>query len=555
MRGQALSKTPQTLAENTFGCLCPTAMPILADLVAPVLQGAVATLAQNATGSDGSCWDSWCLERIDSSGFGIVFEFLIFIYCFIGLAIVCDDFLVPSLETLCVRWNIREDVAGATFMALGSAAPEIIVNAVTTAQAGDQVDLGVGAIIGSGMIAFCVIPSASILFSGQEKPLLIKRRPLLRDITTYSVALLCLVMFFADGEVTLIESMILCSIYVSYITIVFVSPQLHKWYQLRQLVGEEAKARYLHKRQTSFVQNSNAGQTGQGSIGLMDNQFAASDQDVEGVAIRNGSFNSSDRNSMAHSRESVNSIAESQNEDDDNDADGVEENEIAPPGQEQMLEASEKEDAGEEEETWYGAAYEKFSYPLTVCFQYTCPEAKVGSPLEDWYPLGCIMAFSWVALFSFTISSICARWQVLTNFNAEFLGLILIAVGAEIPDTIQSVTVARKGYGSMAVSNCLGSQITNILVGLGFPWFLYNVFVGKPVLIPGHKRIFRAAMIQAGNVGVVFMSMLGVAMWNGDNKAKLSKEKGYIFLSCYFVCLVIFGFLTFCHYDFCSSNL
>lgn len=43
---------------------------------------------------------------------------------------ICDGFLILSLETMCVRWHLREDVAGATFMALGSAAPEIVVNMV-----------------------------------------------------------------------------------------------------------------------------------------------------------------------------------------------------------------------------------------------------------------------------------------------------------------------------------------------------------------------------------------------------------------------------------------
>ena len=42
--------------------------------------------------------------------------FLLFSYAFFALAIVCDRYLVVSLETLCVRWNIREDVAGASFM-------------------------------------------------------------------------------------------------------------------------------------------------------------------------------------------------------------------------------------------------------------------------------------------------------------------------------------------------------------------------------------------------------------------------------------------------------
>ena len=38
-------------------------------------------------------------------------------------------------------------------------------------------------------------------------------------------------------------------------------------------------------------------------------------------------------------------------------------------------------------------------------------------------------------------------------------GLAIVAVGAEIPDCIQSVTVARKGYGSMAVSIWLAHSL------------------------------------------------------------------------------------------------
>ena len=64
--------------------------------------------------------------------FGILFEIFVVIYCFFALAIVCDEYLAPALETLCVHWRVREDVAGATFLAFGSAAPEIVINAVTT---------------------------------------------------------------------------------------------------------------------------------------------------------------------------------------------------------------------------------------------------------------------------------------------------------------------------------------------------------------------------------------------------------------------------------------
>ena len=82
-----------------------------------------------------------------------------------------------------------------------------------------------------------------------------------------------------------------------------------------------------------------------------------------------------------------------------------------------------------------------------------------------------------VAFFSFIISTVVERWVHLgisqgSALGGEWYGLVLISIGAEIPDAIQSVTVARRGYGSMAVSNAIGSQIINILIGLGIEKYL-----------------------------------------------------------------------------------
>ena len=44
----------------------------------------------------------------------------------------------------------------------------------------------------------------------------------------------------------------------------------------------------------------------------------------------------------------------------------------------------------------------------------------------------------------------------------------------------QSVAVARRGMGSMAVSSATGSQVANILIGLGVPWQISNA-LGMPV--------------------------------------------------------------------------
>jgi sodium/potassium/calcium exchanger 2 len=47
---------------------------------------------------------------------------------FIALAIVCDEFFVPTLSVIIERLKITEDVAGATFMAAGGSAPELFTS-------------------------------------------------------------------------------------------------------------------------------------------------------------------------------------------------------------------------------------------------------------------------------------------------------------------------------------------------------------------------------------------------------------------------------------------
>ena len=44
----------------------------------------------------------------------------VLLYMFTGLAIVCDDFFVASLEEICIKFDLSDDVAGATFMAAGA---------------------------------------------------------------------------------------------------------------------------------------------------------------------------------------------------------------------------------------------------------------------------------------------------------------------------------------------------------------------------------------------------------------------------------------------------
>ena len=78
---------------------------------------------------------------------------------FLALAIVCDEYMCPCIEAICERLEIPDDIAGASLLALGSSAPEIIMNATGTFAG--KIDLSLPAVLSSGLIAFGFIPPSA----------------------------------------------------------------------------------------------------------------------------------------------------------------------------------------------------------------------------------------------------------------------------------------------------------------------------------------------------------------------------------------------------------
>merc|ERR1711871_418095 len=77
-------------------------------------------------------------------------------------------------------------------------------------------------------------------------------------------------------------------------------------------------------------------------------------------------------------------------------------------------------------------------------------------------------------------------------------GMTLIALGAEIPDCVASMALAKKGEGPAAISNCLNSQIINLLVGLGLPYLIYDIVHGHALHLgkAGTTQVFIGALLS-----------------------------------------------------------
>ena len=103
---------------------------------------------------------------------GLLLHIIVAFYMFVGLAIVCEDYFVPSLnkvsdgkpgntisqivsrETFSAL-GISPDVAGATFMAAGSSAPELATSVIGVFVA--KSDIGVSGVVGSAVFNITLV--------------------------------------------------------------------------------------------------------------------------------------------------------------------------------------------------------------------------------------------------------------------------------------------------------------------------------------------------------------------------------------------------------------
>jgi Ca2+/Na+ antiporter len=112
--------------------------------------------------------------------------------------------------------------------------------------------------------------------------------------------------------------------------------------------------------------------------------------------------------------------------------------------------------------------------PLAVVLQYTMPSAEN----HHWVLFSLSIALIGAATYLMVDAT--NRIGIILKVPPLVMGLIFLAAGTSIPDALGSITVAKQGEGDMAVSNALGSNVFDILVGLGVPWTI-RCAMGKKV--------------------------------------------------------------------------
>lgn len=146
-------------------------------------------------------------------------------------------------------------------------------------------------------------------------------------------------------------------------------------------------------------------------------------------------------------------------------------------------------------------------------------------PNKKHYYLVFLQSIIIIAALSWVLVELAVLISTALNIPESIVALTVIAVGTSIPDLFSSMIVARQGRGDMAVSNAVGSNIFDILVGLGLPFLIFLAISGGTV-DAGQGNLMSSVIILFASVVLLFILLVA-------SKWKVGKFTGIILLGLY----------------------
>lgn len=146
------------------------------------------------------------------------------IFLFSTLGITASDFFTPNLATTAQLLGLDENVAGVTLLAFGNGSPDVF--STFSAMKAKSGSLALGELLGAAtFIVSCVVGSVCII-----KPFQVHRKPFLRDVGFFAIAVCLVIAVIWDGRISAIEAGTMVGLYVVYGIVVVGG----SWWEKRQ---------------------------------------------------------------------------------------------------------------------------------------------------------------------------------------------------------------------------------------------------------------------------------------------------------------------------------
>ncbi|XP_056261657.1 sodium/potassium/calcium exchanger 4 isoform X2 [Seriola aureovittata] len=494
------------------------------------------------------------------------------LYMFLALAITCDEYFVTSLEKLCEKLDLSEDVAGATFMAAGSSAPELFASVIGVFIT--HGDVGVGTIVGSAVFNILCIIGVCGIFAGQV--VILTWWAVFRDSFYYILSVLALIAFIYDGKIVWWESLVLVLMYAGYILVMKFNSSMQNFFMGKSKKnvanGNAAASSEMEDGNTSYdyvwdddpsspllsaVKPSKA--YSRGSVVMVDEIINASPTKFRfpeaGLRVMVTShFGPKTRLRMASRLIITEKLVQAANGVETQVIDGKVEIENGNVPEDKPTEAEENETISPFHiPRGIGSKFKwLISWPLLLLLFFTVPNCAKPR-WEKFFMVSFILSTVWIAIFSYLMVWMVTIIGYTLGIPDVIMGITFLAAGTSVPDCIASLIVARQGLGDMAVSNTIGSNVFDILVGLGVPWAIQTMCVsyGSEVMINSRGLVYSVVLL----LGSVALTVLGIHL----NKWRLDMKLGIYVLVLYavFLCFSImieYNVFTFVNLPMCMEE-
>ncbi|CAD7929998.1 unnamed protein product [Amoebophrya sp. A25] len=522
------------------------------------------------------------------------FWWFVIAYMFYAQATICDEYFVQAIKVMVEKFQIPEDVAGATLMALGCNGPELFTNFIAIFITHN--DVGVGTIVGSEIFNLLCIVGGSIV-ACPKLPLELEKAPFVRDCAFYAVSILMLAWTLADGEVTTPEAvslLVMCGVYA--VTVAMTKQIVAKLYPdrpkpvLRRSItgtrvmmadGSRPSKEAIRAGMESEEVEIKVIQPARFDHGLDAREVVTLQVKPEGLAVEcelqqdQQSFNfpllshrneTGDQTKILRFDDMV--VLEETSERDapcvltldngDRVGDMLEVQmwfkdpehqkkiigtmKAAMPSRASIVEQG-KVEAGEMHRasmaaatTWYKKLLLAVEFPLAYVLDLTMSWCDVKIPINEEKWGACFgMSMVWLAIFSYLMCSIADIIHDEFGISTGLLGITLCAVGTSFPNFYASLIMAGEGRSAMAIANALGSNIQNVFLALAVPWTLKCCVSGS------YAVAANGIGIGVGWMGITLAMVAGLAV---KYNCRLDAWMGWMLIATYAVYLVITIFTT-----------
>jgi len=147
----------------------------------------------------------------------------------------------------------------------------------------------------------------------------------------------------------------------------------------------------------------------------------------------------------------------------------------------------------------------------------------MGDP-EKSYWRAFAVSIALIAFLSYFLVEYAVVFAEELHISPVIVALTLLAAGTSVPDLFASVIVAKEGRGDMAVANAVGSNVFDILIGLGLPWMLVLIVQGGVIEV-GTEGLLTSTFLLVGTVVLLFVFLA--------TGRKLSRWEGVVLILVY----------------------